>query len=107
MALLGSRGLNLTTTSSSRPQARLRCQPQQQLLLKPGSSVRQSRRGICRQAAASDQKNASEPMYLSDLIMFEVRCCLVQLGYVLHRTLLYAAASAHARLLCAAAAVLL
>jgi hypothetical protein len=41
--------------------------------LKPGGSLQRSyiRRWRC-QAAASDQKNASEPMYLSDLLKFEV-----------------------------------
>jgi hypothetical protein len=41
--------------------------------LRPGPSLyRAVHRHVCCHAAASDQKNASEPMSLRDLIMFEV-----------------------------------
>lgn len=50
------------------------CQPISRscLAVKPGQS-RWNLRRVRRSAAASDQKSPSEPMYLSDLIMFEVR----------------------------------
>jgi hypothetical protein len=77
MALRGPRGLLGPCQQQQHSQQRQPIRSPSRLL-KPGSSWQHSaRRTVHCQAAASDQKSASEPMYLSDLIMFEV--CVVGL----------------------------